>query len=101
MMSFFGQVTRYRILVKVYYEINKSFLWNFSRAGGIGGFEASYTRVTVSDGLELTPNLISTRAEEKAALGGLNDRFVTYIEKVRLLVNRNQALEAKIKQVKL
>ena len=62
--------------------------------------ESTITRVTVNDGLELTPNLITSRAEEKAALGGLNDRFVTYIEKVRGLVVRNQMLEAKVKQVR-
>ena len=58
------------------------------------------TRVTVSDGLEMTPSLITSRAEEKATLGSLNDRFVSYIENVRGLASRNQVLEAKVKQVK-
>ena len=65
-----------------------------------GGVESTITRVTAADGLELTPTLITTRAEEKAALGSLNDRFVSYIEKVRGLVSRNQILEMKVKQVR-
>ena len=112
--NFFNENSRVFTKILKHLNLNTNqipFLQIFRRAGGyggasgygggVGGVEASYTRVTVADGLELTPNLITTRAEEKAALGGLNDRFVTYIEKVRHLVNRNQILEAKVKQVKV
>ncbi|XP_076823273.1 glial fibrillary acidic protein-like isoform X2 [Clavelina lepadiformis] len=75
---------------------NRNFSFSPRRAGAV---EATVTRVTVSDGLELTPALISSRAEEKAALGSLNDRFVSYIDKVRSLLTRNQLLEAKVKQL--
>nr|NP_001027682.2 intermediate filament protein IF-B [Ciona intestinalis] len=64
-----------------------------------GVIEAPITRVTVSDGLELTPSLMTSRSEEKAELGSLNDRFVSYIDKVRSLTAVNRTLEIKIKQL--
>uniref|UniRef100_H2YPJ8 IF rod domain-containing protein n=1 Tax=Ciona savignyi TaxID=51511 RepID=H2YPJ8_CIOSA len=64
-----------------------------------GAIEAPMTRVVVSDGLELTPSLMNSRSEEKAELGSLNDRFVSYIDKVRSLAAINKTLEIKVKQL--
>ncbi|KAB5535851.1 hypothetical protein PHYPO_G00122720 [Pangasianodon hypophthalmus] len=40
----------------------------------------------------------ASRASEKAQMQSLNDRFVSYIEKVRLLEQRNEALRAELER---
>ena len=49
--------------------------------------------------LEFASNLITTRVEEIATLGVLNDRFACNIEEVKELVRRNQSLKAEVEQV--
>merc|ERR1739848_920625 len=47
---------------------------------------------------ELGPEFLSQRTNEKENLKNLNNRFATYIEKVRSLEIQNKALEAKLNQ---
>ena len=47
---------------------------------------------------ELGPEFLSQRTNEKENLKNLNNRFASYIEKVRSLEIQNKALEAKLTQ---
>lgn len=63
-------------------------------AGGVGGssaFAAGPATAAVAP--------ILSRAAEKHTLSGLNDRFSTYMAKVRALQQENAALEAKLSQL--
>ncbi|KAM8976273.1 keratin, type II cytoskeletal cochleal-like isoform 2-T2 [Pelodytes ibericus] len=76
--------------------------------GGIGyGFGGSYcsgggiTPVTVNQGLlaplnlEIDPSIQRVRTEEKNQIRGLNDKFASFIDKVRFLEQQNKMLETK------
>lgn len=63
----------------------------------------SYTAALASpDGFELSAALNGdpTRTNEKEQLQGLNDRFASYIDKVRFLEEQNNQLEAEIQALK-
>ncbi|XP_016397225.1 thread biopolymer filament subunit gamma-like [Sinocyclocheilus rhinocerous] len=64
-------------------------------AGGLGA--SSAFAVGPSSGAAVAP--ILSRAAEKHTLSGLNDRFSTYMAKVRGLQQENVALEAKLSQL--
>merc|ERR1719357_2104882 len=59
--------------------------------GGMGGHIAPITAVTVNSSLlaplnlEIDPNIQSVRTHEKDQIKGLNNRFATFIDKVRFL----------------
>lgn len=48
----------------------------------------------------MNQDFLNTRTNEKAELQHLNDRFATYIEKVRFLEQQNQALSVEIERMR-
>ncbi|XP_063292742.1 keratin, type II cytoskeletal cochleal-like [Pelobates fuscus] len=70
----------------------------FGGAGCSGGI----TPVTVNQGLlaplnlEIDPSMQRVRTEEKNQIRGLNDKFATFIDKVRNLEQQNKMLETKL-----
>lgn len=75
----------------------------FSTSSEYGGRRRGFhSGVTVKDintmAAELGPEFMSQRQNEKENLKDLNNRFATYIEKVRSLEIQNKALEAKLTQ---
>ncbi|KAM8856570.1 desmin a [Spinachia spinachia] len=81
--------------------------YRVSSGAGAGGFGSSSAMRTYS-GEKLDFNLadamnqdfLNTRTNEKAELQHLNDRFASYIEKVRFLEQQNAALMVEIEQLK-
>ncbi|KAM9860271.1 keratin, type II cytoskeletal 8-like [Aulostomus maculatus] len=80
----------------------------FSSASGAGGFgSASYyvpppiTNVQVNQGLlaplnlEIDPTIQAVRTQEKEQIKSLNNRFASFIDKVRFLEQQNKMLETK------
>lgn len=53
-------------------------------------------RMNLSQASSLNAELLGLRSQEKEQLVGLNDRFATYIEKVRRLEQQNRALLAEL-----
>ncbi|PIO27220.1 hypothetical protein AB205_0017740, partial [Aquarana catesbeiana] len=68
---------------------------------GFGGQSGGITPVTVNQGLlapfnlEIDPSIQRVRTEEKNQIKGLNDKFATFIDKVRFLEQQNKMLETK------
>uniref|UniRef100_G3NSY1 Desmin n=1 Tax=Gasterosteus aculeatus aculeatus TaxID=481459 RepID=G3NSY1_GASAC len=81
--------------------------YRVSSGSGAGGFGSS-SAVRTYSGEKLDFNLadamnqdfLNTRTNEKAELQHLNDRFASYIEKVRFLEQQNGALMVEIEQLK-
>ncbi|XP_063284565.1 keratin, type II cytoskeletal cochleal-like [Pelobates fuscus] len=71
--------------------------YGFGGSGNSGGI----TQVTVNQGLlaplnlEIDPSIQRVRTEEKNQIRGLNDKFATFIDKVRFLEQQNKMLETK------
>uniref|UniRef100_A0AAQ4PA27 Desmin n=1 Tax=Gasterosteus aculeatus aculeatus TaxID=481459 RepID=A0AAQ4PA27_GASAC len=90
------------------YGVNPSYSsYRVSSGSGAGGFGSS-SAVRTYSGEKLDFNLadamnqdfLNTRTNEKAELQHLNDRFASYIEKVRFLEQQNGALMVEIEQLK-
>ncbi|XP_053312229.1 keratin, type II cytoskeletal cochleal-like [Spea bombifrons] len=68
---------------------------------GFGGCSGGITSVTVNQGLlaplnlEIDPSIQRVRTEEKNQIRGLNDKFASFIDKVRFLEQQNKMLETK------
>lgn len=58
------------------------------------------TRVDFSLAAALNAGFKETRASERAEMMELNDRFASYIEKVRFLEQQNKALAAELNQLR-
>merc|ERR1719357_2134136 len=69
--------------------------------GGMGGHIAPITAVTVNSSLlaplnlEIDPNISAVRTHEKDQIKTLNNRFASFIDKVRFLEQQNKMLETK------
>ncbi|XP_053312228.1 keratin, type II cytoskeletal cochleal-like [Spea bombifrons] len=68
---------------------------------GFGGCSGGITSVTVNQGLlaplnlEIDPSIQRVRTEERNQIRGLNDKFASFIDKVRFLEQQNKMLETK------
>lgn len=93
------------------YEVKSGSLPSYSsfRASGAGGAGyGSSSAVRTFSGEKLDFNLadamnqdfLNTRTNEKAELQHLNDRFASYIEKVRFLEQQNAALTVEIEKLR-
>ncbi|KAL0193969.1 hypothetical protein M9458_012265, partial [Cirrhinus mrigala] len=65
-------------------------------SGRGGGFQAMPDTVDLTQTTAITNELKIIRTNEKEQLQGLNDRFVTFIEKVHNLEQHNKVLEAEV-----
>ncbi|XP_064155176.1 intermediate filament protein ON3-like isoform X2 [Anguilla rostrata] len=69
--------------------------------GGMGGFGGGITAVTVNHSLlapvtmEIDPDIQVVRTQEKEQIKTLNNRFASFIDKVRFLEQQNKMLETK------
>ncbi|XP_051551884.1 low molecular weight neuronal intermediate filament-like [Myxocyprinus asiaticus] len=63
---------------------------------GRGGFQSMPDSVNLTQTTAITNELKIIRTNEKEQLQGLNDRFVTFIEKVHNLEQHNKVLEAEV-----
>ncbi|XP_039609405.1 thread biopolymer filament subunit gamma isoform X2 [Polypterus senegalus] len=68
------------------------------RALAAGGMSIG-SAVTAGAAMPALPPPLPSRAAEKHTLSTLNDRFSSYMEKVRFLVKENAALEAQLNQL--
>ncbi|CAL8240887.1 unnamed protein product [Merluccius merluccius] len=98
------------------YEVKSSNMPSYSSlrmsgrgsGGGGGGAYGSSSAVRTYTGEKLDFNLadamnqdfLNTRTNEKAELQHLNDRFASYIEKVRFLEQQNAALSVEVERLK-
>ncbi|XP_077581648.1 keratin, type II cytoskeletal 8-like [Stigmatopora nigra] len=66
-----------------------------------GGMSAPITAVTINSGLlapislDIDPNIQAVRTQEKEQIKTLNNRFASFIDKVRFLEQQNKMLETK------
>lgn len=94
------------------YEVKSNAIPSFSAyrvssgAGGAGFGSSSAMRTYSGEKLDfnladaMNQDFLSTRTNEKAELQHLNDRFASYIEKVRFLEQQNLALTVEIEQLR-
>nr|AAI33106.1 Nefm protein [Danio rerio] len=82
----------------------KSSPLSFKRTTNVSSSRAAYSPAVLAspDGFELSAALNGdpVRNNEKEQLQGLNDRFASYIDKVRFLEEQNKQLEAEIQALK-
>ncbi|XP_038576251.1 desmin a [Micropterus salmoides] len=77
-----------------------------SGAGGAGYGSSAAVRTYAGEKLDfnladaMNQDFLNTRTNEKAELQHLNDRFATYIEKVRFLEQQNAALTVEIEKLR-
>uniref|UniRef100_A0A8C4PEZ1 Keratin, type II cytoskeletal cochleal-like n=1 Tax=Dromaius novaehollandiae TaxID=8790 RepID=A0A8C4PEZ1_DRONO len=70
-------------------------------AGGLGGFIGTIQEVTINQSLlaplnlEIDPNIQQVRKDEKEQIKTLNNKFASFIDKVRFLEQQNKVLETK------
>ncbi|XP_048365859.1 alpha-internexin-like [Sphaerodactylus townsendi] len=57
-------------------------------------------RLDLAQVSSLNAELLGLRAQEKEQLGGLNDRFATYVERVRQLERRHRALRLELEELR-
>jgi len=76
--------------------------YGMGMSGGMGmGAQAPITAVTVNKSLlaplnlEIDPTISAIRTQEKDQIKGLNNRFASFIDKVRFLEQQNKMLETK------
>uniref|UniRef100_A0A673L7T7 Neurofilament, medium polypeptide b n=1 Tax=Sinocyclocheilus rhinocerous TaxID=307959 RepID=A0A673L7T7_9TELE len=77
---------------------------SFKRSTNVAASRAAYSPAVLAspEGFELSAALSGdpVRSNEKEQLQGLNDRFASYIDKVRFLEDQNNQLEAEIQALK-
>ncbi|XP_016422828.1 neurofilament medium polypeptide-like, partial [Sinocyclocheilus rhinocerous] len=82
----------------------KSSPLSFKRSTNMAASRAAYSPAVLAspEGFELSAALSGdpVRSNEKEQLQGLNDRFASYIDKVRFLEEQNKQLEAEIQALK-
>ncbi|XP_042617593.1 neurofilament medium polypeptide-like [Cyprinus carpio] len=82
----------------------KSSPLSFKRSTNVAASRAAYSPALLPspEGFELSAALSGdqVRSNEKEQLQGLNDRFASYIDKVRFLEEQNKQLEAEIQALK-
>nr|XP_009942898.1 PREDICTED: keratin, type II cytoskeletal 5-like [Opisthocomus hoazin] len=75
--------------------------FGFGGVGGLGGFIGTIQEVTVNQSLlaplnlEIDPNIHQVRKDEKEQIKTLNNKFASFIDKVRFLEQQNKVLETK------
>uniref|UniRef100_A0A665XAG8 Desmin-like n=1 Tax=Echeneis naucrates TaxID=173247 RepID=A0A665XAG8_ECHNA len=94
------------------YEVKSSAIPSFSSyrvssgAGGAGFGSSTAMRTYAGEKLDfnladaMNQDFLNTRTNEKAELQHLNDRFASYIEKVRFLEQQNAALTVEIEKLR-
>lgn len=95
------------------YEVKSSAVPSFSSfrvssgAGGAGFGSSTAVRTYGGEKLDfnladaMNQDFLNTRTNEKAELQHLNDRFASYIEKVRFLEQQNAALTVEIEKLRV
>uniref|UniRef100_A0A3Q2GAL7 Desmin n=1 Tax=Cyprinodon variegatus TaxID=28743 RepID=A0A3Q2GAL7_CYPVA len=91
------------------YEVKSTAVPSFSsfRAGGAGFGSSTAMRTYSGEKLDfnladaMNQDFLNTRTNEKAELQHLNDRFASYIEKVRFLEQQNAALTMEIEKLRV
>ncbi|XP_041837128.1 keratin, type II cytoskeletal 8-like [Melanotaenia boesemani] len=77
--------------------------FSLSSSQGMGNFAAPITAVQVNQSLlaplnlEIDPSIQAVRTQEKEQIKSLNNRFASFIDKVRFLEQQNKMLETKWK----
>ncbi|XP_070770940.1 desmin a isoform X2 [Enoplosus armatus] len=86
------------------YEVKSAGVPSYSsyRSSGAGGAMRTYAGEKLDFNLAdaMNQDFLNTRTNEKAELQHLNDRFASYIEKVRFLEQQNAALTVEIEKLR-
>ncbi|CAL8288353.1 unnamed protein product [Gadus morhua 'NCC'] len=73
---------------------------SWASASGWGPAGGASDRLDLAQASSQNTELLGVRSQEREQLGGLNDRFATYIEKVRRLELQNRALLAQLEALR-